>query len=94
MLSDRVDSDFASDIESRKSVTGYLLSPNGGLISWNVARQGDVTLSCSKAEFVAASQTGKEVLYLYALLKGFACTRPSAWALGGQCLMHSHERES
>ena len=49
MLSDRVDSDFASDIESRKSVTGYLLSPHGGPMSWNVARQGDVTLSCSEA---------------------------------------------
>ena len=31
-----------------------------------------VTLSSSEAEFVAASQAGQEVLYLRALLKGFA----------------------
>ena len=30
-------------------------------------------MSSSEAEFVAASQAGKEVLYLRALLKGFAC---------------------
>jgi hypothetical protein len=28
-----VDSDFASDIDSRKSMTGYLMSLNGGPIS-------------------------------------------------------------
>ena len=32
----------------------------------------EVTLSSSEAEFVAASQAGQEVLYLRALLKGFA----------------------
>ena len=29
-----VDNDFASDIDSRKSMTGYLMSVNGGPISW------------------------------------------------------------
>ena len=43
---------------------------NGGPISWKASRQGGVTLSSS--EFVAASQAGQEVLYLWALLKGFA----------------------
>ena len=50
-----VDSDFASDVDSRKSMTGYLMSLNGGPISWKSSRQGGVTLSRSegcKAEFV------------------------------------------
>ena len=47
ILSGWVDSDFASDVDSRKSVTGYLLSLNGGPISWIAARQGGVTLSSS-----------------------------------------------
>ena len=34
--------------------------------------QCEVTLSSSEAEFVAASQAGQKVLYLRALLKGFA----------------------
>ena len=29
-----VDSDFASDADSRKCMTGYLMSLNGGPISW------------------------------------------------------------
>jgi hypothetical protein len=70
-----VDSDFASDIDSRKSMTGYLMSLNGGPISWKSSRQGGVTLSSSEAEFVAASQAGQEVVYLRDLLRGFGCTQ-------------------
>jgi hypothetical protein len=53
-----VDSDFGSDPDTRKSMTGYLMSPNGGAISLRSSRQGGVTLSSSEAEFVAASQAG------------------------------------
>jgi hypothetical protein len=96
ILSGWVDSNFASDVDSRKSVTGYMLSLNGGPISWKAARQGDVTLSSSEAEFVAASQAGKEVLYLGALLKGFACpqTRPTElWEDNASCILMSENRE-
>jgi hypothetical protein len=55
-LSVWVDSDFASDIDTRKSVTGYLMVLDGGPVSWKASRQGAVTLSSSEAEFVAASQ--------------------------------------
>jgi hypothetical protein len=50
-LSGWVDSDFASDnlldIDTRKSMTGYLMVLNGGPISWKASRQGGVTLSSS-----------------------------------------------
>ena len=49
VLSGWVDSDFAADVAT--SVRGYLLSLNGGPISWKAARQGGVTLSSSEAEF-------------------------------------------
>ena len=39
--------------------------------SLHESRQDGVTLSSSEAEFVEASQTGQEVVYLRALLKGF-----------------------
>jgi len=55
-LSAWVDNDFASHIDTRKSVTGYLMVLNDGPISWKVSRQAGVTLSSSEAEFVAASQ--------------------------------------
>jgi hypothetical protein len=70
-LSGWVDSDFAS-IDTRKSVTGYLTVLNGGPVSWKASRQGGGALSSSEAEFVTASQAGHAVLYLRALLKGFA----------------------
>ena len=66
-----VDSDFASDADSRKSMTGYLMSLNGGPISWKSSRQGGVTLSSIETEFVVASQAGQEVVYLRVLLKDF-----------------------
>jgi len=66
-----VDSDFAADPDTRKSMTGYLFSLNGGAVSWRSSRQGGVTLSSAEAEFVAASQAGQEAIYLRALLRGF-----------------------
>ena len=92
ILSGWVDSDFASDIDTRKSVTGYLLSLNGGPISWKAARQGGVTLSSSEAEFVAASQAGKEILYLRALLKGLSCPQhqpTELWEDNASCILMS-----
>ena len=54
-----VDSDFAADPDTCKSMTGYLFSLNGGAVSWPSSRQGGVTLSSAEAEFVAASRTKK-----------------------------------
>eukprot|EP00961_Rhodomonas_salina_P204892 2765819-Rhodomonas_salina.1 len=59
-----VDSDFAADPDTRRSVTGYIISMNNGPVSWKAKRQGCVTLSSAEAEFVAASQCCQEVLYL------------------------------
>jgi hypothetical protein len=87
-----VDSDFASDIDSRKSMTGYLMSLNGGPISWKSSRQGGVTLSSSEAEFVAASQAGQEVVYLRTLLRGFGYTQKGPteiWEDNASCIMMS-----
>ena len=96
LLSGRLDSDFASDIDTRRSrdwpLRDSLLSLNGSPISWKAARQGGVTLSSSEAEFVDASQAGKEVLYLRALLKGFACpqARPTEiWEDNASCILMS-----
>ena len=44
-----VDSDLhAADPDTRKSMTGYLFSLNGGAVSWRSFRQGGVTLSTLK----------------------------------------------
>ena len=40
-----VDSDFAADPDTRKSMIGYVFSLNGGAVSWRSSRQGGVTLT-------------------------------------------------
>ena len=75
-----VDADWAEDVESRKSTTGYVFKLNGGAISWSSRRQQLVTLSSTEAEYVAAVEAGKEVLYTRILLSsiGFACRGSTA----------------
>ena len=67
----------------------YLMSLNGGAISWRSSRQGGVTLSSSEAEFVAASQAGKEVVYLRVLLRVFGYTqKKSTVEKYGRIMLH------
>ena len=74
-----VDSDWAADLDSRRSHTGYVIMLTGGAISWKSRRQDCVSLSTSEAEYVAASQCGQEVLYLREILRdfGFAQAAPT-----------------
>ena len=66
-----VDADFASDAETRRSHTGYCLFLNGGPISWKSTRQQSVSLSTAEAEWYAASEAGKEIVYLRFILEDF-----------------------
>ena len=59
-----VDADWDNDTDTRRSHTGYILMMNVGPISWKSRRQGNMSLSASEAEFVAASQAGQEAIYL------------------------------
>ena len=72
-----VDSDFAADPDTRRSMTGYVMALNGAPISWKSCRQGGVTLSSSEAEYVAASAAAQENIYLRCLLAGFNRTQLS-----------------
>ena len=54
------DSDFAGDIDNRKSQTGWVFMYNGGAISWRSYQQNCVALSTPEAEYLAASDAAKE----------------------------------
>lgn len=62
------DSDFAGDIDSRKSTTGYIFQMNGGPITWCSQKQKTTALSTTEAEFVAACESAKEIVWLKQLL--------------------------
>lgn len=58
------DADFAGDIDSRRSTTGYVSIFGGGAISWCSERQKSVSLSTTESEYMAASQCVKELVWL------------------------------
>lgn len=62
------DSDFANDVDTRKSTTGYIFIMNGGPITWSSQKQKTVALSTTEAEFVAACDATKEILWLQQLM--------------------------
>ncbi|RVW18009.1 Retrovirus-related Pol polyprotein from transposon TNT 1-94 [Vitis vinifera] len=60
-----VDADFVGDIDSRKSTTGFVFTLGGTAISWTSNLQKIVTLSTTEAEYVAATEAGKEMIWLH-----------------------------
>ncbi len=69
----------STDTDTRRSHAAYIIMMNGGPISWKSRRQDSVALSTSEAEYMAASEVGKEILYLRAILcdVGYAQTAPT-----------------
>ena len=63
------DADHAGDPDSRRSVTGFVTTLNGGAVSWQSVRQQVVALSSAEAEFYAASVAGTDVQYMRRLLE-------------------------
>ena len=63
-----VDADFTGDIDSRKSTTKFVFTLGGTTISWASNLQKIVTLSTTEAEYVATTETGKEMIWLYGFL--------------------------
>ena len=58
-----VDADYASDPDSRRSVTGYMFMLAGSPISWQSRQQSSVALSTMEAEYMAACSATQEALY-------------------------------
>ena len=63
-LSGYTDSDWAGDVDSRKSTSAYVMMLGGGAVSWKSKRQDSIALSSTEAEFMASTQACKEVLWM------------------------------
>jgi hypothetical protein len=62
------DSDYAGDMNDRKSTSGYVFMLGDGAISWSSKKQPIVTLSTTEAEYVAASACACQCVWLKNIL--------------------------
>jgi hypothetical protein len=66
------DSDWAGDKDNRRSVSGFIMFLCGVPIVWRSKQQKSVALSSSEAEFVAASEAVKEVIFVIQVLESMS----------------------
>ena len=62
------DSDWAGDLDDRKSTSGYIFNIGGAAVSWRSKKQTCVALSTAEAEYMALASAAQEVVWLQQLL--------------------------
>ena len=62
------DADWAGDLDTRCSTSGYLFQIGGASVSWSSKRQRTVARSSTEAEYVALSMASQEAIWLRCLL--------------------------
>ncbi|XP_047320751.1 secreted RxLR effector protein 161-like [Impatiens glandulifera] len=68
LVSGYSDSDYAGDVDSRRSMTGYVFTLGGSVVSWKTTLQPTVTLSTIEAEYMALTEASKEGIWLKGLI--------------------------
>jgi len=63
-----VDADWASDVNDRKSTSGFVFMLGGTAISWSSKKQAAVALSSTEAKYLARAHAAKEAVWLRRLL--------------------------
>ena len=96
------DSDYAGDLEDRKSTSGYVFLLSSGAVSWSSKKQPIVTLSTTEAEFVAAAACACQAVWMRRILKKFGhsqegsttvmCDNSSTIKLSKNPIMHGRSK--
>ena len=58
------DSDYAGDLDKRRSTTGYLFTLTKAPVSWKFTLQSTVALSTTEAEYMAAVEAVEELIWM------------------------------
>ncbi|XP_073039066.1 secreted RxLR effector protein 161-like [Primulina eburnea] len=61
------DSDYAADLDKRRSLSGYVFTVGGNVVSWKSSLQHVIALSTTEAEYISLTEAVKEALWI----KGF-----------------------
>lgn len=70
------DSDYAGDGDTRRSTSGYAFLLGRSCISWRSERQRVVATSTTEAEYIAAAEAVKELVWLERLLEEIVHDHP------------------
>lgn len=70
------DSDFASDVDKRRSCTGFVFKLAEGAVSWGSKRQQTIALSTTEAEYMAMSFATQEAIWLRQFINQFGIQIP------------------
>ncbi|KAL0329460.1 UNVERIFIED_CONTAM: putative mitochondrial protein [Sesamum radiatum] len=76
-LSAFLDSDWASCIDTRRSVTGFYIFMGGSLISWKTKKQATVSPLSAEAEYQSMGSTVCELLWISCILQEFNISIPA-----------------
>ena len=95
------DADFATNLDSRKSQTGYVFTLYGSAVSWKSGLQSVVALSTTEAEYMALTEAVKESFWLKGILNDFGvrqkaitihCDSSSAISLTKHQIFHERSK--
>ena len=76
-----VDSDWAGDVDGSRSQSGYIVMLGGNTVSCKSVLQRIVALSSMEAEFIAATEATKEILWIRRLLADMGYRQKDATTL-------------
>ena len=62
------DADWAGDVDTRRSTSGYVFQIGSSTISWSSKKQSTVAKSSTEAEYVALSSATQEAIWLRSLM--------------------------
>ena len=63
------DANWAGDVYSKRSTSGYIFQLAGSTVSWGSKRQSVVALSTTEAEYISISAATQEAIWLRRLMK-------------------------
>ncbi|XP_073130842.1 secreted RxLR effector protein 161-like [Henckelia pumila] len=58
------DSDYAADLDKRRSISGYVFTVGGNVVSWKSNLQSVVALSTTEAEYISLTKAVKEGIWI------------------------------
>ncbi|GJT67397.1 hypothetical protein Tco_1018877 [Tanacetum coccineum] len=71
-------SNYVTDLDARRSLTGYVFTIGNSVVSWKATLQPLVTLSTTKAEYMTLTEVAKEGIWLEGLVEDLGIPQDQA----------------